>query len=945
MRRVVVAVVVSLIALSAAAQSDMFVTKTAPATATAGSTITYQITLGNLGPQDAPNAQFIDTLPSNVTFSSILQTSGPTFTCTTGAIVTCSIPSLVAGTNATFNIGVTVQPAAAGTTIINSITASSDLPDPNTNNNQYVAGTDVSAGNQADIFVSKSGPPNASPNTNITYSITITNDGPNDASSAGFSDNLPAGTTFVSVTPTSGPSLICATPAVGANGNVTCTAATFPAGATATVDLVVHIDAQTPGGTVITNTATTVSQTADPNGENNSSSFATTINGSNFADVAIIKIGPTGAPPDTDVTYTITLTNDGPNDATSVSLTDALPNSVPPGLPMTFVSFTQDSGPTFACSPGTTTTCTLATFPNGSTATFTLVGHVPSGSTGRTYSNVAFVASDDDPNSENDSSGTALTVSSADVGISKSAPATALAGSTFNYTITLTNGGPDAATDASFSDTLPAGITFVSVTQDTGPSGTCAGGQTVACSVPLLNNQQSASFTITVQASPAIANGTVISNTATASSSSADPNQNNNSFSANTTINAQADVAIIKIGPATANAGTNIDYQITIRNDGPSTASSVSWTDTLPAGTNFVSEVQNNGPVFTCTTGATISCSIAALAPGDVSTFTVTVQIPPDAPAGTINNTVNATSSTPDVVPANNTSMWSTTVFVIADLSVVKSGPAAAAAGSNITYTILFRNNGPSTSVNATMTDVLPAGTTFVSESQTSGPTFNCTTGATVTCTLAAFAPGGTATFDITVNINPATPNGTVITNTATAGSTTNDATQNNNASSVMTTVGANADLSVAKNGPTFTASNTNVLYTVTATNAGPSDASTVTLTETVPAGMTFVSANQTTGPTFNCSGTGPIVCTIATFASGATATFQFTFNVPLGTPAGTQTSNTVTIGSPTLDPNPNNNTASVTTTVGQSIPALSPLAMALLAMMLAAAGWVALRR
>jgi uncharacterized repeat protein (TIGR01451 family) len=949
MRRVVVAVVVSLIALSAAAQSDMFVTKTSPATATVGSTITYQITIGNLGPQDAPNAKFVDTLPSNVTFSSILQTSGPTFTCTTGGTVTCSIASLVAGTNATFNIAATVQPAAGGTTIINSVAASSDLPDPNTNNNQYFAGTDVSAGAEADLLVSKSGPSSASADTNITYSIAVSNVGPNDASGGGFSDNLPAGTTFVSVTPTSGPTLICSAPAVGANGNVTCTAATFPAGMSATVDLVVHIDPQTPGDTVLTNTATTVSQTADPNGENNSSSFATTINGTDLADLRILKTGPTGAPPDTDVTYTITLANDGPNDATSVSLTDALPNSVPPGLPMTFVSFTQDSGPTFTCTPGVVTTCTLATFPNGSTATFTLVGHVPSGSTGRTYSNVASVTSDNDPNLENDSSETALVVSSADLSVFKSAPATAIAGTTFDYVITLSNTtGPDAATDASFSDTLPAGITFVSLTQDTGPAANCSGGPIVACTVPVLGNGQSAQFTITVKAASTIANGTVVNNTANATSSSADPNQNNNSSSANTTINAQADAAVVKTGPATAVNGTDVTYTVTVTNNGPSNAANVVMIEGNPPNTTFVSETQNSGPVFTCNTNGTTgvtTCSIASLAPGASAVFTFVIHIPSGAGITTMLNSADVSTSTTDPNSNNNNSTVTTTVSSQADVSVTKSAAAAASAGSNVTYTITVLNAGPSDAANVTMSDTLPAGVTFVSESQTAGPTFNCTTGPTVTCSIPSLAAGVSATFTITVNIPPATPNGTVFMNTATVSSSTPDTAPNNNTSQASTTVGANADLTVSKNGPTFTPSNTNVTYTVTATNAGPSDAASVTLTETVPAGMTFVSVNQTTGPTFNCSGTGPVVCTIATFAAGATATFQFTFNAPLSTPAGTQTSNTVTISSTTLDPNPNNNTSSVSTTIGQSIPALSPLSMALLAMMLAAVGWMMARR
>jgi uncharacterized repeat protein (TIGR01451 family) len=282
---------------------------------------------------------------------------------------------------------------------------------------------------------------------------------------------------------------------------------------------------------------------------------------------------------------------------------------------------------------------------------------------------------------------------------------------------------------------------------------------------------------------------------------------------------------------------------------------------------------------------------------------------------------------------------------VNADLGVTKTGPAAALAGSNVTYTITVTNSGPSDAASVTLTDVLPPNTTFVSESQASGPLFTCTTGSTVTCSIASFPGGSTAIFTLTVTFNASISTGTTVTNTATVSSTTADTNPANNSSSASTLVGANADLSVTKSGPAATPSNTNVVYNVTAANAGPSNAVNVTLTETVPAGMTFVSANQTSGPAFSCSGTGPITCTIATFPAGASASFQFTFAVPSSIAPGTSTSDTATISSATPDPNPANNTASVTTTVGQTIPALSPLAMALLAIALAMIGWMTARR
>src|SRR5204862_4866030 len=177
---------------------------------------------------------------------------------------------------------------------------------------------------------------------------------------------------------------LCSDPGVGNNGTVTCNNATSTAGSTDVFVITVHIAADVPPGTFLTNIAT-VSGSPNDNDEDDSST-ATTQTPSNSTDLIINKTGPGQSHNDSDVTYTIAVTNLGPNTATNASLTDTLPNSVPPGFPMTFVSFNQTSGPTWNCgSPSATTTCTIASLPPG-TSTFSFVGHVPSGvSDGRTY--------------------------------------------------------------------------------------------------------------------------------------------------------------------------------------------------------------------------------------------------------------------------------------------------------------------------------------------------------------------------------------------------------------------------------------------------------------------------------------------------------------------------------------------------------------------------------
>src|SRR6185436_8088220 len=111
------------------------------------------------------------------------------------------------------------------------------------------------------------------------------------------------------------------------------------------------------------------------------------------------------------------------------------------------------------------------------------------------------------------------------------------------------------------------------------------------------------------------------------------------------------------------------------------------------------------------------------------------------------------------------------------------------------------------------------------------------------------------------------------------------------------------ADVAVVKSGPPNAVSGSDVTYTLTATNNGPSDAANVSLTDTPGANLTFVSLTQTTGPTFNCVSS---TCTVAAFAAGATATFDLVLHVaPTATGSVTNTANITTT---TTDPNGGNN-------------------------------------
>ncbi|HXH37090.1 MAG TPA: hypothetical protein VNN08_00535 [Thermoanaerobaculia bacterium] len=123
-----------------------------------------------------------------------------------------------------------------------------------------------------------------------------------------------------------------------------------------------------------------------------------------------------------------------------------------------------------------------------------------------------------------------------------------------------------------------------------------------------------------------------------------------------------------------------------------------------------------------------------------------------------------------------------------ADMAVTKTGPASATAGTVISYTITVMNNGPNPAVNASMTDTLPAGTTFSSLSFPGG--WGCVTpsvgaAGTVTCTQSSMA-AGSAVFTLNVN-GPAAA--ALVSNTASVSSSSTDGTPANNSSTSIVTV------------------------------------------------------------------------------------------------------------------------------------------------------------
>jgi uncharacterized repeat protein (TIGR01451 family) len=513
------------------------------------------------------------------------------------------------------------------------------------------------------------------------------------------------------------------------------------------------------------------------------------------SDLIMSKSGPATTSPNSDIAYTLTATNNGPDDAGTTTLADPLPAGT------TFVSFAQNTGPTFSCSTPSvgasgTVNCSIAGLVNGATATFTLTVHVPSGATpGSFITNIATIDTATDPTPENNS-GVATTQvnggTSADLSLSKAAPANVGIGQNFSYTIVVANAGPDAAASASLTDVLPPGLTFVSLSSPAGWNCTTpavGGTGTVTCTNPSVAPNPGQTFTLTMNVPGGTAGGTEFDNTAAVSSATSDPAPENNSeIVASFAVAPAPDLTISKSHSGSAQLGQiGFTYTIVVSNAGTGpTSGLVTVTDVVPAG---MTATAISGSGWNCTVGATSTCNRSdSLASGAAyPPITLTVNIASNA-AALVTNTATV-SGGGDTTPGNNTASDPTIVTAgpAPDLTIAKSHSGNAHPGQNgFVYRITVSNVGsaPSTGT-VTVTDTLPPGLTATAAS---GTGWACSPGATVTCTRTDALAAGAAYPTIIITVNVATTAAPSIINTATV-SGGGDVNPANNTASDQTNV------------------------------------------------------------------------------------------------------------------------------------------------------------
>ncbi len=709
-------------------------------------------------------------------------------------------------------------------------------------------------------------------NQNVTFNVTVTNDGPNTASAVVVRSLLNAGFTFISAQPSQG---------TYSSSDGRWTLGSLANGASATLAIIARANAS---GTLI-HTSEVFSSTAfdadstPGNGTAGEDDIASSSVAVQAADLSLTNaVDRTSARIGDNVTYTVVLSNAGPSTATGISVNAALPTG------LTLVSNTPSVG-TY-----TNSIWTVDSLAIGSTATLTIVGRVDTNGAKSLTAQVTAAGQpdpDSTPNnnvvSEDDQATASVDVSSANLSLTMNASSTTPnVNENVTFTLNVRNSGPDNATGVTVRDLLPSGLTFVSSTQGSAYNAT-TGIWTIG------SLASGANATLQIVATPTT--GGAFINTAeiqTADQQDANSIPGNGIASeddqASVTINAQSiDLSLTKtVNNANPDRGGTITLTTTLTNAGPSTATGITVRDAVPSGFTY----QNGSASVGTYTNSNGIWTIPSLAAGATATLTMTLLV----------NTSNATTFTAEVTAANQTDIDSTpnngapaeddqasvqVTVPTADLSLTLAASTNKPnVGANVTFTLTVANSGPSTAPGVIVSSVLPAGFTFVSSTPSQG-NYVSSTGRWNVGTIAI---DGTATLQIIARVDNSTAK-TVNAEVVASDRFDPDSTPGNNIATeddqaTVQITPQRVDLSLAMTASPIRANvGQNVSYTLTLSNGGPDAATGIVVRDTLPQGLTFVSAAPSAGTFDSANGTWSVP-SLGT-GSAATLTLVATYDVP----------------------------------------------------------------
>ncbi len=367
------------------------------------------------------------------------------------------------------------------------------------------------------------------------------------------------------------------------------------------------------------------------------------------------------------------------------------------------------------------------------------------------------------------------------------------------YAVTVTNNGNTTASGVVLTDELPEGLTFISST----PPADSAEGSLVTWQLGDIGPEESVTITMALSAT---AVGEQV-NLARVFSSEGFTGEDEL-----LTDVIAGSLALTKTASAEVNLGDVIDYEITVTNDGQGALTNVVINDTPAAGTALTPA------------DAPAQWTVALLDAGSTETFNFSATA---RETGSLTNTVEASSNEGATASAE-----ATTLVVTSDVTVAKTvNLAEVLLGRTAEYTITVTNNGDGDATGVSVVDSMPEGLEVVS----SEPTASVGNAGTLEWTIDALPAGRSTIFTVRAR----TVAGGTHTNTVTV-------TDRGFADTAQAQVTAlTPSISLDKTGSAGVYIGGQREYTITATNNGEADLTGVTITDTIPAGMSFVSADS----------------------------------------------------------------------------------------------------
>jgi uncharacterized repeat protein (TIGR01451 family) len=673
------------------------------------------------------------------------------------------------------------------------------------------------------------------------------------------------------------------------------------------------------------------------------------------ADVTVAITGPTTLSANQATgTYTATFTNEGPNDASTVTRTVALPagaslstaqqNDLIARYNLTAASFTT---------PGGITTINFGSVASlaanaSSVVTFAFTAPTTVSNTLTLAANTTTASSEGANNAPDQATLTLSTVTIADVQVTSITPSSTA--TTGKFDVVFGNNGPQTANGVVYTVQLPAGLGTANVAATNGGSYDNATGiVSYAGAANSLSSSGTFASAITyalnaAPAAPVVATASVSTTTDEAGITA------NNVKSA--TMAPLFDLTTTLTGPTTAIAGSPTTLYVTTTNNGPNTAGNATQTVTIPSAASLAGSIyitnggtySYNGTTGTVTFptltnlpgGQTVTNSISFLPTG---TFAPTAAVTTTSTTETVttNNTANLNNGASGASITVNTSatLANEATTIVATVGATTTPATIVSPGSVVTYTVTSTNKGyPAVTPTATVTQqvqLLPGltaatltvggktatGTTTLSFAATNGITssYDPTTGV-LTYSNVTETSGSTTTYPaIAVTVPAAIGNNGQLVATATVSTNLQDNVPADNIASAGVRVTTKPDLVATISGPSSTVAGLPATYVVRFANNGATGAITVTETAQLPAGLSNVTVADASGFVINGaynSTTGQVtfISTSPLAAGGAQL-----FTISLAAPA--QTFPVIaTIATATADGIPTNNAASLITTV-----------------------------